>query len=253
MLAQVQIAAKSNEIPAFTPLLRLVKALLGSLEGVLVVADALHAQVGHAELLAADGGHLMVTVKANQRKPHDQFKGLPWSKVPIGAQTRETDHGRKGDPHGRGAHRRDPGWAGIPPRATGRPDHPHPHDQGQDQPRDGVPDDLAARRPGPARPGPARRSGHVGAFWNGISRTVCITYETSRYVKRRIKPDPATAPPCSPSSVTTRSGTTASTAPPTSPKPPERPATTPRPHHRRDHRKTDRDQDQPDYAIAPAG
>ncbi|NJO56013.1 MAG: ISAs1 family transposase [Rhodospirillales bacterium] len=66
VLAQVQIAAKSNEIPAFTPLLRLVAAVLGSLEGVLVVADALHAQTGHADLLAADGAHLMVAVKANQ-------------------------------------------------------------------------------------------------------------------------------------------------------------------------------------------
>lgn len=95
VLAQVQIAAKSNEIPAFTPLLHQVKAVLGSLDGVLVVADALHAQVGHADLLAADSAHLMVTIKANQRTLHDQVKGLPWSKVPIGAQTRDTGHGRK--------------------------------------------------------------------------------------------------------------------------------------------------------------
>ena len=56
VLAQVQIAAKSNEIPAFTPLLRLVAAVLGSLKDVLVVADALHAQTGHADLLATEGG-----------------------------------------------------------------------------------------------------------------------------------------------------------------------------------------------------
>ncbi|MDM4722550.1 hypothetical protein QTQ03_24255 [Micromonospora sp. WMMA1363] len=66
MLAQVQITAKSNEIPAFTPLLRLVAAVLGSLKDVLVVADALHAQTGHADLLAADDAHLMVAAKANQ-------------------------------------------------------------------------------------------------------------------------------------------------------------------------------------------
>ncbi|PRY17030.1 ISAs1 family transposase [Pseudosporangium ferrugineum] len=66
VLAQVQIAAKSNEIPAFTPLMTRVKAVLGSLAGVLVVADALHAQVGHADLLAEHGAHLMVTTKANQ-------------------------------------------------------------------------------------------------------------------------------------------------------------------------------------------
>ena len=66
VLAQVQITAKSNEIPAFTPLFRLVAAVLGSLKDVLVVADALHAQTGHAELLAADGGHLLIPVKGNQ-------------------------------------------------------------------------------------------------------------------------------------------------------------------------------------------
>jgi len=56
VLAQVQIAAKSNEIPAFTPLLDRVVAQLGSLKGVLVVADALHAQTDHAEQAAARGG-----------------------------------------------------------------------------------------------------------------------------------------------------------------------------------------------------
>jgi len=95
VLAQVQIAAKSNEIPAFTPLFRLVAAVLGSLKDVLVVADALHAQTGHAELLAAGGGHLMVPVKGNQPKLFAQLKALPWAEVPVGVQTRETGHGRK--------------------------------------------------------------------------------------------------------------------------------------------------------------
>lgn len=95
VLAQVQIGAKSNEIPAFTPLLLLVKTVLGSLDGVLVVADALHAQVGHADLLAEHGAHLMVTAKANQPTLFAQLKTLPWAQVPVGAQTRETGHGRK--------------------------------------------------------------------------------------------------------------------------------------------------------------
>lgn len=46
VLAQVQIVAESNEIPAFTPLLDRVQAQLGSLTGVIIVADALHAQTG---------------------------------------------------------------------------------------------------------------------------------------------------------------------------------------------------------------
>lgn len=40
VLAYVQVAVKSNEIPAFTPLLDLVAAQLGSLEGIVFVADA---------------------------------------------------------------------------------------------------------------------------------------------------------------------------------------------------------------------
>lgn len=95
VLAQVQIAAKSNEIPAFTPLLLLVQTVLGSLDGVLIVADALHAQVGHADLLAEHGAHLMVTAKANQPTLFAQLKALPWAQVPVGAQTRETGHGRQ--------------------------------------------------------------------------------------------------------------------------------------------------------------
>ena len=95
VLAQVQIAAKSNEIPAFTPLLDRVTAQLGSLKDVLVVTDALHAQTGHAEYLAAAGGHLMVAIKANQPTLHAQLKALPWAQVPVGDQTRDSGHGRK--------------------------------------------------------------------------------------------------------------------------------------------------------------
>ncbi|WP_434742723.1 ISAs1 family transposase [Micromonospora sp. SH-82] len=94
VLAQVQTAAKSNEIPAFTALLRLVAAVWGSQEGVLVVADALHAQTGHADLLAAGGGQLMVAVKANQPTLFAPLKALPWAQVPVGAQNRESGHGR---------------------------------------------------------------------------------------------------------------------------------------------------------------
>jgi len=43
VLAQVCVEAKSNEVPAFAPLLDQVQAQLGSLDGTLVIADALHA------------------------------------------------------------------------------------------------------------------------------------------------------------------------------------------------------------------
>jgi len=95
VLAQVQIAAKSNEIPAFAPLLDRVVAQLGSLDKVLVVADALHAQTDHAEQVAARGGHLLIPVKGNQPTLFAQLKALPWAQVPVGDCRRDTGHGRK--------------------------------------------------------------------------------------------------------------------------------------------------------------
>ncbi|WP_306797922.1 ISAs1 family transposase [Salinispora arenicola] len=95
VLAQVQIVAKSNEIPAFAPLLEQVKTRLGSLAGVVIVADALHTQVAHARAVAAAGGHLYVSVKANQPTLYAQLKQLPWAQVPVGDQHRDTGHGRR--------------------------------------------------------------------------------------------------------------------------------------------------------------
>jgi predicted transposase YbfD/YdcC len=95
VLARVPIAAKSNEIPAFTPLLDLVERQLGSLNGVIIVADALHAQTGHAHEVAARGAHLMVTVKANRPTLHAQLKAMPWADVPVGDRRRDHGHGRR--------------------------------------------------------------------------------------------------------------------------------------------------------------
>jgi predicted transposase YbfD/YdcC len=95
VLAQVSIAAKSNEIPAFTPLLDQVKAILGSLDGVLIVADALHAQVAHATDLHERGAHLMVRVKGNQPTVLRQLKTLPWAQVSVGHRSSERGHGRR--------------------------------------------------------------------------------------------------------------------------------------------------------------
>jgi hypothetical protein len=95
VLAQVTVDAKSNEIPAFTPLLDAVERVLGSLAGVLFVADALHTQTGHANLLAARGAHLMTAVKGNQPKLFAQLKSLPWPQIPAADRTRNTGHGRR--------------------------------------------------------------------------------------------------------------------------------------------------------------
>ncbi|NBF00659.1 ISAs1 family transposase, partial [Nonomuraea sp. K271] len=59
--AQQQVKAKSNEIPAFTPLLRSL-----DLTSTVITADALHTQHAHAQQVIADGGHYLFIVKGNQ-------------------------------------------------------------------------------------------------------------------------------------------------------------------------------------------
>ncbi len=94
VLAQVTVDAKSNEIPAFTPLLDAIEAALGSLKDLIFVADALHPQTGHANEIAARGAYLMIPVKGNQPTLHTQLTTLPWSRIPVGHQTRDHGHGR---------------------------------------------------------------------------------------------------------------------------------------------------------------
>jgi predicted transposase YbfD/YdcC len=95
VLAQVTIDAKSNEIPAFGPLLDAVETMLGTLTGVLFTADALHTQTGHADEIARRGAHLLVQVKANQPTLFKQLKRLPWAQIPAGNRTRDPGHGRR--------------------------------------------------------------------------------------------------------------------------------------------------------------
>jgi predicted transposase YbfD/YdcC len=95
VLAQVTVDTKSNEIPAFTPLLTEVENVLGSLTGVLFVADAMHTQTGHAEQITSRGAHLLLQAKGNQPTLHTQLKTLPWAQIPVGDRTRDRGHGRK--------------------------------------------------------------------------------------------------------------------------------------------------------------
>src|SRR6266704_1504005 len=158
VLAQMQIAAKSNEIPAFAPLLDRVATQLGSLDKVLVVADTTPRadrprRAGRCPGRAPDG--------PGQRQPADPMLPAQGAALGAGAGRRPPPRGRsraQGDPHGQGGHRGHPGRAGLPARRAGSPDHPDPHDQGQDHPGGGVHGRVTARR---ARP--ARRSRHMGA------------------------------------------------------------------------------------------
>lgn len=90
VLAQVEVGAKTNEIPRFPVLLERIP----DLAGVVVTADALHAQHSHANYLHARGSDYVVTVKGNQPSLHRQLRSLPWSRVPIGHREREQHRGK---------------------------------------------------------------------------------------------------------------------------------------------------------------
>lgn len=90
VIAQRQIAAKSNEIPAFAPLLDRI-----DLRDVVVTADAMHTQRAHAEHVIAAGGHYLLVVKGNQKKLHGQLRRLPWRQIPLQARTAGAGHSRR--------------------------------------------------------------------------------------------------------------------------------------------------------------
>jgi predicted transposase YbfD/YdcC len=90
VLAQAAVGSKTNEITVFTTLLEQVPAL----DGVLVTADALHAQREHATWLAGRGAHYLVTVKGNQPGLLAQLRSLPWKQVPEGHVQDGRGHGR---------------------------------------------------------------------------------------------------------------------------------------------------------------
>ena len=90
VLGQVDVEAKTNEIPMFATLLNRV-----ALAGAVVTADAMHAQRAHAEYLVTQrGAHYLITVKGNQPGLRAQLAALPWRQVPVADQARERGHGR---------------------------------------------------------------------------------------------------------------------------------------------------------------
>jgi predicted transposase YbfD/YdcC len=88
--AQVAVDGKTNEIPMFAPLLDQV----ADLAGVLVTADAMHAQRGHATYLHGRGAHYLLTVKGNQPGLRRQLRARPWKDVPAGHVQAGRAHGR---------------------------------------------------------------------------------------------------------------------------------------------------------------
>lgn len=90
MLAQVDVGVKTNEIPRFPVLLDEI----GDLAGVVVTADALHAQRSHATYLHERSADYLVTVKGNQPSLYHPLRSLPWSQVPARHRERERARGK---------------------------------------------------------------------------------------------------------------------------------------------------------------
>jgi predicted transposase YbfD/YdcC len=90
VLAQRQIADKSNEITAFIPLLTPL-----DLTGQVITADAMQTQRGHARWLRETANaHFVFPVLDNQPTLFDQLDALAWAKVPITAWSVDNDRGR---------------------------------------------------------------------------------------------------------------------------------------------------------------
>jgi predicted transposase YbfD/YdcC len=90
VLAQTQVATKSNEITRFQPLLEGL-----DLAGRVLTADAMHTQRTHADWLVSHkhAAYLLI-VKANQPTLHHQLQRLPWRQIPTADHTRDRGHGR---------------------------------------------------------------------------------------------------------------------------------------------------------------
>jgi len=93
VLGQLDVAGKTNEITAFTPLLDTLTSI--DLAGTVVTADALHTQREHVEDLHTRGAHWVLTVKGNQPRLRRQLAALPWRQVEISHRATATAHGRR--------------------------------------------------------------------------------------------------------------------------------------------------------------
>jgi hypothetical protein len=220
VLAQIAVDGKTNEISMFSGLLDQVTGL----DGVVITADALHAQRGHAAYLHGRGAHYLVTVKDNQPGLLRQLRSLPWKDVPPGRACEGRAHGRVEKrivkavtvtagllfPHAAQAiqvtrrTRRLSGRNGVPRPATRSPRCPQPR--------------------------PRRPSSPNGSAATGRSRTSCTGSAMSPSAKtsppRALEPGPTSWPP----SGTWSSASCAWPVTRASPAPSGTPGATPRAH-----------------------
>ncbi|MFJ6861745.1 ISAs1 family transposase [Streptomyces werraensis] len=89
VLAQLQVDGKSNEIPAFVPLLDGIE-----LTDAVITADALHTQHNHAAYLHERGAHYLAVVKKNHPGLHERVRRLPWRDIRLDHYERARAHHR---------------------------------------------------------------------------------------------------------------------------------------------------------------
>ena len=94
VLGQVEVGAKSNEIPQFAPLLDTLAAAGVDLAHTVITADALHTQRAHADYLHERGAGFVFTCKQNQPRLFAALDALPWAQTPIAARQVDRGHGR---------------------------------------------------------------------------------------------------------------------------------------------------------------
>jgi predicted transposase YbfD/YdcC len=94
VLGQVEVGAKTNEIPLFAPLIDQLAATGIDPARLVVTADALHCQRDHATYLHQRGAGFVFTVKHNQPGLFAALDALPWTDTPVAHRQTDRGHGR---------------------------------------------------------------------------------------------------------------------------------------------------------------
>ena len=94
VLGQVEVGAKTNEVPMFAPLIDQLAATGVDPARLVVTADALHCQRDHAIYLHQRGAGFVFTVKHNQPGLFAALDALPWTDAPVAHRQTDRGHGR---------------------------------------------------------------------------------------------------------------------------------------------------------------
>jgi predicted transposase YbfD/YdcC len=86
---QIEVGAKTNEIPMIIPLLDGL-----DLDQAVITADALHCQRATADYLHRRGADFVLPAKDNQPGLFDALDALPWRDVPVAHAATDRGHGR---------------------------------------------------------------------------------------------------------------------------------------------------------------